>query len=114
MKEILNILLDYFAHFGAADMQKISANFHDEIVLTDWNGEWSGKEKVTGAISSMLEENSIIISPHKISIQEEGERAVAICHIYIFVNSKLLKVVDNIALINKGGWKIYSINAHQE
>jgi len=57
----------YFEYFSEKNVEALSKLYSDEIVLTDWNGKWDGKENV-------LEENKKLFQrDFSLEIQDMGQ-----------------------------------------
>lgn len=116
--KITNLVLDYFAGFAKKDIQQVSRNFSEHIVLSDWNGQWESRESVKNAIRNIFNDvDSIIIVPTCINVNLQGNTAVATCSIEILLNSKeSIKVVDLIHFYNDAlsGWLINKIDAYKQ
>jgi hypothetical protein len=108
MKEI-NIVNRYFAGFAAKNIQQISENFSDDIVLIDWVGEWCGAENVKNAISGFLE-SDIVIVLEKVSLNYEDGIIVINCMIDIHVGNECIKAFDVIEILDG---KIKSVTAYK-
>jgi hypothetical protein len=102
---ITNLATNYFEYFNNYDIDGLTEIYDIEIKLIDWNGKWSGINKVINVNKSLFAElkPSITIT----EINEIDEKAF--CKINISIGDEILKVMDVIEF-NKYG-KIIKIEA---
>lgn len=115
--EITNVILSYFSGFAERNVETVSKNFADHVILQDWEGKWESKESVKEAIQSVfLNTKSLVIIPKDIQVSVHGHRAIATCRIDIIINNNItMKVVDVITLHNDfTGWLITNIDAYKQ
>ena len=115
--EITNIALSYFSGFAERNVETVSKNFADHVVLQDWEGKWESKESVKEAIQSVFSNSkSLVIIPKDIQVSVHGHRAVEISEfVIIIINNFTLKVVDVITLHDDfTGWFITNIDAYKQ
>ena len=105
----LNIVNRYLAGFAAKNIQQISENFSDDIVLIDWAGKWSGAENVKNAIAGFLE-SDIVIVMEKVFLSYDDEAVVVNCMIDIHIGNECIKAFDVIEILDG---KIKSVTAHK-
>ncbi len=102
-KEVSN---DYLLAFGLGDIQRLKELYSEDIVLTDWNGQWRGK-------TSVLEMNNEIFklrpAVHIHQIEQIGNKTYN--HITLHIGNESIKIIDVIDWSND--FKIIFISAYK-
>ena len=106
VKNFKEVSVDYFVAFGLGDIKSLSELYHNDIVLTDWNGVWNGKAKVLEMNSEIFKFNPVV---HIHEVHQIGNRTYN--HITIHIGEESLKVIDVIDWNNK--FEILSITAYK-
>jgi hypothetical protein len=113
MSNQINTVLEYFSGFYTKNIDKVSENLAEDVILYDWNVKAIGKENVSDAIKDIFfSVESIMITPINLHIDDN----TVVARIEIQVDGEeILRVVDVIDLRNKNGkWEIIKIDAYKQ
>jgi ketosteroid isomerase-like protein len=105
-KNFKEVSTDYLIAFGLGDIQRLKELYSDDIVLTDWNGQWNGKTRVLEMNNEIFKLKPVV---HIHEIQQIGNRTYN--HITIHINNESIKVIDVIEWSND--FKIIFISAYK-
>ena len=103
--EILKLSREYFELFSKGDINGLRNIYDNNILLIDWNGQWSGLDEVLNMNKSLFDELSPNIEIQKIDFIVNR----TYCIINIKVGEEMLKVIDVIDFSGDG--KIIKIEA---
>lgn len=110
MKNSLNNAIEYFKLFGAGNLEGLSKMYSDEIHLTDWNGQWKGKEEVLKMNKGLFDSTTLSVTVHSVDGSDFlAPKQKVYCHILIQVGDDVIKVMDVIDFNENG--KIIKIEA---
>lgn len=113
MSNQINTVLEYFSGFYTKNIDKVSENLAEGVILYDWNVKAIGKENVSDVIKDIFSSvESIMITPINLHIDDN----TVVARIEIQVDGEeILRVVDVIDLRNKNGkWEIIKIDAYKQ
>lgn len=104
-------LISYFEKFSNKDINALSEMFSEDVCLTDWDINVSGKENVIAANQQIFNSvNTIEVNPINFYSSDENSFAVEI--LILVNNTENLEVVDVISFDNQG--LIQSIKAYKK
>ena len=107
---ILNAL--YFKSFNEKNLNVLSTIYSPNVILTDWVGEWIGKDNVLHENRKLFQnEFTLTLENTKLFFDEDMGMNRTINDIVIEINGETIKAVDDI-LFNSNN-KIYSITAYK-
>lgn len=106
IKNFREVSTDYLVAFGLGDTKRLKELYNNSIVLTDWNGEWKGKQAVLDMNEEIFKLKPAV---HIHEVHQVGNRTYN--HITIHIGDESLKVIDVIDWNDK--FQILSIIAYK-
>jgi hypothetical protein len=101
--------IEYFKKFRDKDLLSLSNMYSSNIILTDWNGKWEGKEAVLG-INTNFFNSKFDIKIESITIVKDEPTSIVNVLFDLLIDNTKITINDEISF--NDAYKITSITAH--